>query len=114
MIDLGASTFTEKLAVSLFSFMRMSGMRCSFQKDADKLFNYIFQVNDMTEDGNPFGLGFVVDASLSEAVEDTPEAIEKFCYTMTIKTQNMMFEDKCGRLLQHAEKSKIYLPDAKR
>ena len=113
MIDVGASTFTEKLAVSLFSFMRMSGMRCSFQKDPDKLFNYIFQVNDMTEDGNPFGLGFVVDVSLSEAVEDTPEAIEKFCYAMALKTQVMMVEDKMSRLLQHVEKSKIYLPSDK-
>lgn len=104
-------TFIEKVAISLFSFMRRAGLKCTFDKNKDDILSYIFEVRDMTDDGEPFGMAFNVDSKLTAELKDeTPETIEQFCHAMTIKAGTVMLEDRCGRLLEHVEKSKLYVP----
>jgi len=102
-------TLSERLAIALFAFMRQGGIKCTISKDPNEPFTYHFEVRDMTDDGIPFGMAFKVDSALSTGVEDTAEGIEKFCYAMALKTQTVMTEDKLGRLLQHVDKSKIFV-----
>jgi hypothetical protein len=98
------------VAVKLFAFMRQSDIKCIFARDDNELFNFTFDVRDMTTDGTPFGLAFKLNPSIIEGVEDTPEAIEQFCYNMALKVGVTMLEDKLTRNLQCVTKSKIIVP----
>ena len=109
-------SFLDRVSIALFAFLQQAGLRCSFGRDENDMFAYAFQVVDLTSQGIPFSLGFSIKLKDITNLEDNEEAIEKYCYVMTLKVGGAMFQDKCTRLLQYNAQStpsgKIIIPKA--
>jgi hypothetical protein len=101
----------EKVAISLWAFMRAAGLKVKFGKQ-DAL-SFVFQLSDITEDAEGIGLSFLLDLNFMSkyTVEDNEASIEKICYAVTFDLGCQLFKAKCSRLLQHDEKRKIILPN---
>jgi hypothetical protein len=107
------STKIGKIAINLFAFFQQCGLHSSFGKHPSKFLTYQFTINDITNLGTPFGLSFDLSSDDVDEIEDTPAAIEQFCFGMTVKTGTALLTEKATRLLQYAEetqKSRIILP----
>jgi len=109
------STKIGRIAIQLFAFLQQCRLNASVVPHSNKILTYQFSINDITNEGVPFGLSFDLSSEDVDEIEDTPKAIENFCYSLTIKTGTALLTEKATRLLQYAEetagpKSRIILP----
>lgn len=104
-------TFLQKVAIQLYTFMKMAGLKCSFRKNPKELLCFVFSVSDLTEDGTPIGFDFPLKPSVIEEVKDDPASIEEFCSVVALNTANQLFGTKIKMIMQHQpEESKIIKP----
>ena len=108
------ATKIGRVTIHLFSFFQQCRLNSSVAPHPSKPFTYQFAINDLTNEGVPFGISFDLSSEDVDEIEDTPQAIEIFCYGLTIKTGTALLTEKASRLLQYTEettpKSRIILP----
>jgi hypothetical protein len=107
---IGNGTFLQKVALQLFAFMKMAGLKCNFGETPNELLSYSFSVTDLHEDGTPLGLDVKINTNAISEVEDNPASIEKFCSNITRNVGMQIFNLKVDALLQHQTKSSIITP----
>jgi hypothetical protein len=102
-----------KIAITLFAFMQQCRLNAQAAAHPSKILTYQFAINDLTNEGVPFGISFDLSTEDVLDVEDTPQAIESFCFGLTVKTGLALLTERATRLLQYRpddEKSRIILP----
>jgi hypothetical protein len=102
-------TFLQKVAIQLFTFMKMSGLKCSFTETPNEILSYTFGVTDLHEDGTPVGLDVKINSQAIAEVKDEPASIEEFCSSITRNVGHQIFNIKVDVLLKHKKENKIIL-----
>ena len=108
-------TKIQKIAVKLFAFLQRCRLNCKVIPHNTQILTYTFTINDVTDQGDPFGISFDLSTTDIAEVEDTEEAVEKFCFGMALNVSNTLFRERATRLLEHQEETgagKIYVPGA--
>lgn len=105
-------TKIHKVAIALFAFMQQTGIKVSVHATPGEMLGYTFEANDMTQQGEAFGVTFVITSADITGLDDEA-AIEKYCFQRTIEIGLQLLTEKATQLLQYApevQKSRIIVP----
>lgn len=103
----------DRVSIALFAMMQQIGMRCTYYKNPNDLFSHIFDINDMTNMGETFGVSININSKTMDTIEDNEQAIEFFCKNITLEIGHNLLNEKIARILQYQDapqKSKIIIP----